>query len=222
VLYDLGCGDGRIAIAAAREHGIRAVGIDIDPERVAESKKNAEEAGVAGRVEFFCGSLFELDLRPASVVTLYLLPSLNERLRPKLFEELRPGSRVISNHFDMGRWQPDEHVMASWRHVYKWVIPAWIGGRWRCYINHPAGRRSLVLELSRHCQLVQGVARVGPVRIPVIEGRICGDELSFRLVQPVDGVVRYTATIAGTRMCGTCRAKDGVGPTMAWAGMWRE
>jgi ribosomal protein L11 methylase PrmA len=123
LLYDLGCGDGRIVIAAAKEYGARGVGIDIDPTRIKEAEANAAAAGVAGRVKFIQADLFETDLRPATVVTLYLLESLNLKLQPKLVTELMPGTRVVSHAFSMGPWTPDEELNVNGRRVYLWTIP---------------------------------------------------------------------------------------------------
>src|SRR5262245_46563377 len=124
VIYDLGCGDGRIVIAAAKRFGIRGVGIDIDPQRIAEAQENAKKAGVADRVQFIQGDLFDADIKGASVVTLYLLPEVNMRLRPKLLSDLKPGTRVVSHNYDMGDWKPEqsakitvdgtEHVVYAW------------------------------------------------------------------------------------------------------------
>jgi lysophospholipase L1-like esterase len=122
VVYDLGSGDGRIVIAAARRHGARGVGIDIDPQRVREARANARKAGVAGRVEFHEGDLFKADIGAASVVTLYLLPSLNLRLRPKLLAELKPGTRIVSYGFDMGDWAPGATLQVGSSTVYYWVV----------------------------------------------------------------------------------------------------
>jgi len=110
VVYDLGSGDGRIVIAAARDRGARGVGIEIDPRLVAESTHRADQAGVGSRTQFMTQDLFQADLRPATVVTLYLTRELNLRLRDKLFDELRPGSRVISHRFDMGDWKPEREI----------------------------------------------------------------------------------------------------------------
>ena len=124
VVYDLGCGDGRIVITAAKKYGARGVGIDIDPERIKEANANAKEAGVSDRVKFIEQDLFLTDFREASVVTLYLLPDINLKLRPKLLSELKPGTRVVSHAFDMGDWKPDKSVSVdSYRTIYFWVIP---------------------------------------------------------------------------------------------------
>ena len=123
VVYDLGCGDGRIVIAAARRRGVRAVGIDIDPRRIAEAEAGARRAGVADRTRFVRQDLFDADLREATVVTLYLLPSLNVRLRPKLLAELAPGTRVVSHGFDMGDWKPARVERAGSSTIYLWIVP---------------------------------------------------------------------------------------------------
>jgi Methyltransferase domain len=123
VLYDLGSGDGRIPITAAQKFGIRGVGIDINPERVAEANQNAQRAGVKDRVEFRQQDLFQSDLRDASVVSLYLLPDVNIRLRPKLLRELRPGTRIVSHAFDMGEWKPQQVQQVDGKTIYLWVVP---------------------------------------------------------------------------------------------------
>lgn len=124
VLYDLGSGDGRIPIAAAKKYGIRAVGIDIDPERIREANANAEAAGVTDLVTFREEDLFEADISEATVVTLYLLQSLNVRLRPKLLSELKPGTRIVSHSFDMAdQWDPEETRRVDNRNLYLWTVP---------------------------------------------------------------------------------------------------
>ena len=127
VVYDLGCGDGRIVVAAASLYGARGVGVDLDPERIREARDNAARAGVSDRVTFFTQDLFATDVTPATVVALYLSPDVNRRLRPKLVRELRPGSRVVSHQFDMGDWRPQRSfavpVAGVSRHVFLWTIP---------------------------------------------------------------------------------------------------
>lgn len=123
IVYDLGSGDGRIVIAAAQKYGARGVGIDIDPERIEESNENAEKAGVTDQVEFIEADLFESDFSEATVVTLYLLNSLNARLRPTLLEQLEPGTRVVSHAFDMGDWEPEEVRTVDGATVYLWIVP---------------------------------------------------------------------------------------------------
>ncbi len=121
--YDLGCGDGRIVVMAVQKFGAaRATGYDIDPERIKEANANAKEAGVTNKVKFVLGNLFEADFRDASVVTLYLLPAVNLKLRPKLLKDLKPGSRIVSHQFDMGDWEPDKKIEMGWRTVYMWTV----------------------------------------------------------------------------------------------------
>jgi SAM-dependent methyltransferase len=124
VVYDLGCGDGRLVIEAARQYGVRGVGIDIDPVRVAEARANAERAGVRELTTFVEADMFEISLTAATVVILYLIPSLNRRLRPKLLHELTPGARVLSHGFDMEDWVPAETVDFGGRLVYLWRVAA--------------------------------------------------------------------------------------------------
>lgn len=123
VVYDLGCGDGRIVITAAQRYGARGVGIDIDPERIREATENVTRAQVAGKVKFIQGDLFEADISEATVVTLYLLTELNLKLRPKLMKDLRPGTRVVSHAFAMGDWKPERSEIVNGSAVYLWRIP---------------------------------------------------------------------------------------------------
>jgi cyclopropane fatty-acyl-phospholipid synthase-like methyltransferase len=123
-VIDLGSGDGRIVIAAAKQYGARGIGIDINPERIAEANKNAKDAGVEQLVEFRQGDLFKADLSKATVVTMYLLTNVNRRLRPKLFKELKPGTRIVSHAFDMGEWKAERTAEVGYRKVFFWTIPA--------------------------------------------------------------------------------------------------
>jgi SAM-dependent methyltransferase len=220
VIYDLGCGDGRIVISAAKRLGARGVGMDIDPIRIEECRENARRAGVTDRVTFLQKSFFDVDLGPASVVTLYLLPSLNIKLRPKLMSELRPGSRVISNHFDMADWRPDELVEAHHRNLHKWIVPAWVAGEWHCTINDPAGRRRVLLKLERRYQIVVGTANVAGREAMIGHGRITGDQLTFRLVEwGRDGVsMWYSARVEGNNLRGTCWTEGRKVQRCEWGG----
>ena len=122
-VIDLGCGDGRIVITAAKSFGAHGVGVDINPERITEARANAKKAGVESLVKFEENDLFEADIRNATVVTLYLLPDVNMRLRPRLLEQLKPGTRVVSHSFDMGDWKPEKEETIDGRHIYLWTIP---------------------------------------------------------------------------------------------------
>ena len=122
ILYDLGCGDGRIVVTAAQKFGVQGVGIDINPERIKEANENAHQAGVADRVRFIEQNLFDADIHDATVVTLYLLPEVNLRLRPKLLKDLKVGTRIVSHQFDMDNWKPEKKIEVGWRSVYLWTV----------------------------------------------------------------------------------------------------
>lgn len=123
VLYDLGSGDGRIPVTAAKKFGVRAIGIDIDPQRIKEAKENARKNGVGDLVQFKQEDLFKTQFKDATVVTLYLLPDLNVKLRPRLLSELKPGTRIVSHQFDMGTWKPEKKVELNGRMIYLWTVP---------------------------------------------------------------------------------------------------
>jgi SAM-dependent methyltransferase len=204
VVYDLGCGDGRIVIAAARDFGATGVGIDIDPKRIVEAVANARRAGVSSRVSFKQASFFDADISGATVMTLYLLPEINRRLRPRLMSDLRPGTRIVANHFDMGDWGPDAHRTLGHRSLYKWIVPAWVGGRWRCVIDSPAGRQHVRLDLERRYQTVVGTARVGREDVRIEDGHLGGREIRFRLP---DGR-RFAGIVERDSMRGRCGPEE--------------
>jgi len=123
LLYDLGCGDGRIVVTAAKKYGATGVGVDLDPQRIKEANENAQKEGVTDKVKFINSDLFKVDFSKASVVTLYLLPNVNLKLRPKLLASLKPGSRVVSHAFTMGDWEPDKQMNVGGTTIYLWTIP---------------------------------------------------------------------------------------------------
>ena len=123
VLYDLGSGDGRLVITAAKQYGVRGTGIDIDPKRIEEANANAKQAGVTNLVSFKNQDLFEADFRDASIITLYLLPGINLKLRPKLWKETKPGTRIVSHSFNMGDWEPEKREDVDGRIIYLWTVP---------------------------------------------------------------------------------------------------
>jgi len=123
IVYDLGCGDGRIVIAAAKEYGAHGIGIDINPDLIRESRTNAQKAGVEALVKFEVNDIFDADIHNASVVFLYLLPEINLRLRPKLLRDLKPGTRIVSHDFDMGRWKPEKEERVGSGRIYLWTVP---------------------------------------------------------------------------------------------------
>lgn len=170
-VIDLGSGDGRIAIAAARK-GARALGIDIDPERILEAQDNARKAGVQDRALFKRQDLFDARLSDATVVTMYLLTKVNLDLRPRILE-LKPGTRVVSHSFDMGDWKPDIHSEIGHRQVFMWIVPAKAAGRW-------AGA-SLSLDLQQEYQYLSGSAEIAGKTVTVREGWLHGSEMHLTL-----------------------------------------
>ncbi len=121
-VVDLGCGDGRIVVMAAGKFGAHGRGVDLNPVRIKEAEANAQKAGVTDRVKFVQGNLFEADIKDATVVTLYLLPDVNLKLRPKLLKDLKVGTRIVSHSFDMGDWQPEKKIELGWRRIYLWTV----------------------------------------------------------------------------------------------------
>jgi hypothetical protein len=188
-VVDLGSGDGRIVIAAARDFNARSgLGIDLDPERIAEANANAKTAGVADRVVFEQGDLFLKDFSDASVVTLYLLHSLNMRLRPTILE-MTPGTRVVSHAFDMGNWEPDLIDSVDGYKAFLWIVPARVEGTWE--LNRPGADRS-TLYLTQTFQKIEGYAVSGNRRSVLNNVTLKGDEIRFTI-----GSDRYVGKIEG-------------------------
>ena len=180
VVFDLGCGDGRILIAAALERGARGVGIDIDPARLREAETAATAAGVESRVEFRRGDLFAADLGPATVITLYLLDSLNVRLRPRIFADCRPGTRVVSYSFEMGEWEADAHTPIAANGVSLWIVPANLSGSW-IFTGKPAGLEVEALHLTQRFQMISGEAVIGGKIHAIRDGRVRGRSFTFTI-----------------------------------------
>jgi precorrin-6B methylase 2 len=217
-VYDLGCGDGRIVIAAARL-GARAVGVDIDLQRIKECDWNAKRAGVQDRVQFVRASLFDIDIRPASVVTLYLLTHLNLKLRPKLLFDLQPGSRIVTNFFEMGDWPPDQTITAYKRTLNLYVIPTWIQGPWHCTIATPGRRHHMRLDLRRHYQRLTGTAILNRHSLAILGGHVDGPTLTFSLAGGPASLpaTHFTATLTNSTLRGSCRTDSGA--TFPWCAM---
>jgi len=220
LVYDLGCGDGRIVIAAAKERGARGVGIDLNRWRIIESIENARAAQVTDRVRFMQQDLFETDLGDATVVTLYLLPSVNLELRPKLFRELMPGTRIVSHDFDMGDWAPDQVAVVEGSTVYFWVIPANVSGAWEWTMPDQAGSGRCVLKMDQEYQYAAGTLHEGSSKTPLRDVRIAGRTLSFTADQRVNGKVvpmYYEGILDGSSIEGFVKANDGsLSSPMAW------
>lgn len=226
IVYDLGCGDGRIVITAAKILGARGVGIDIDPVRIGESNENAVKAGVTYRVKFIQQDLFETDVSEATVVFLYLLEELNLRLRPRLLRELKPGSRVVSHEFDMGAWKPGH--MGIVRQVkiyydpavpeqkdtyyYYWVIPANAAGRWHWTLSTSAGRRDYTLHLQQEFQEIIGKVNIRGREVPIDDARLVGNHLSFAFKEDINEqkmLMRFDGRINGNTLQGNVEVQGG-------------
>ena len=220
VIYDLGCGDGRIVITAAKLFGARGMGVDIDPVRIQESSDNARKAGVSERVKFIEQDLFTLNLSEPTVVTLYLLSDLNLKLRPKLFRELRPGTRIVSHEFNMFDWRPDyvgvvpkveiyynakvPDVRDS--HFYYWVIPANVAGEWRWTLPTSTGEQNYTLRVVQKFQTVSGKVTVDGRETPISDAQLLGDQLSFTLRDEAsreNTAMRFHGRMSGDTMNGT-------------------
>ena len=180
-VIDLGSGDGRVVIAAVKKFGARAVGVDLDPERIAESVHNAGLAGISDRVAFHRQDLFKFDISQATVVTMYLLPSVNIRLRPRLLKELKPGTRIVSHDFDMEDWQPDAKSTVR-KNVFLWIVPAQVAGRWRTTVALPAGERGYEIEIRQKYQEIDGLARYDKRVSGLWNARLRGDRVNFVIV----------------------------------------
>jgi SAM-dependent methyltransferase len=225
VVYDLGCGDGRVVITAAKRYKARGVGIDIDARRIKESRANARRAGVTNRVKFLQQDLFQTDIGEASVVTLYLLPSLNQKLRPKLLSDLRPGTRITSHDFDMGDWNPDRVVYVqgpTYEHtVYYWVIPANVDGAWQVSLPNPAGERRYLLRIQQQYQEVRGTLSADGEAVVINNAMLTGDRLSFTVTTGTAGeevTMAFDGRVSGDAMRGGVDVQGG--PTagrFAWS-----
>jgi hypothetical protein len=196
IVYDLGSGDGRTVITAAKR-GATAQGIEYNPNMVELSQRNAAKEGVSDKAKFMKADLFETDFSKATVVTMFLLPDINLRLRPKILD-MKPGTRIVSNTFDMGDWTPDEVATAvdgctSYCRANFWIVPAKVAGTWKL----PQGE----LKLEQKYQMLTGTLRNGNVTTPITNGKMIGDQITFT----VDGTV-FTGKVNGSTMEGTWRA----------------
>lgn len=188
VVYDLGCGDGRIVITACRKTGARGVGVDIDPERIAECRANAKKASVEGKVTFIQQDLFTVDFSEATVLALYLLPEINIKLRPRILNELQPGARIVSHNYSMGDWLPDTARHLDARHsVYFWVVPANVGGTWNLSMRDKGGTVRRILRLEQGYQVVTGDISTESGRSLISNVRLNGDDLTFTVDRKTAG-----------------------------------
>jgi SAM-dependent methyltransferase len=216
IVYDLGSGDGRVVIAAARDWGARGVGIEIDGKLVAQSRELARSEGVAERVTFREGDVLKADMRDATVVTMYLLTSLVERLKPKLLDDLKPGTRIVAHDYGFTDWKPDAHVQVS-KNFYLYIVPAPVAGKWQLTVSLPRGPREYELDFSQRFQEVRGGARVAGGFLPAFDARLSGERIDFVLVEE-DTSYRFEGRVSANAIDGTVRW--GQGPRQS-QGTWR-
>ena len=205
IVYDLGCGDGRIVVTAAKERGARGVGIDIDPERIKQSQLNAINTGVSDRVRFELTSVFRAEISDATVVSLYLLPWMNAQLRPKFLAELKPGTRIVAHQFPIAAWSPDRTVRIpnQDRVVYLWIIPANVKGEWQCTMRTAGGllRRGTIHIEQEFSTIVCDLVLDGN-DVTVDRAKLVGDRMELRI-----GDVTYVARVEGDQLRGEgCRS----------------
>jgi SAM-dependent methyltransferase len=218
-LIDLGSGDGRLVITAARRHGTRGFGVEIEPALVRAARVEAQRQGVAGRVEFVEENLFVTDIARATVMALYLYPRVLMQLRPRLLGDLRPGTRIVSHDFDLGDWRPDAHLTVPVpdkpygpprSEVYLWVVPANAAGDWRW--RRAGAEGEITLTLTQTFQVLEGGTLVQGQPARVEEGRMQGDRISFILVSGTAGRVfrqAFSGRIGGDTIEGTVRQDGG-------------
>ncbi len=198
LVYDLGAGDGKIAIAAAKEFGARSIGIEFNPDMAAFAQRNAVRAGVGDRVKIINGDIFKEDFSKATVVTLYLLPDLNLKLRPILLK-MKPGTRVVSHAFTMGDWEADQEIEAGQR-GYFWIVPANVAGDW--VIDGIETQNKVVLNLVQRYQRIGGSLTVGGKTQPILNPSLEGDKLSFGYIDRNNNLHNVKLTINGSQLKG--------------------
>ena len=214
-VIDVGSGDGRMVITAAKKFGARGFGVDLDPVLLKQSNENAQREGVADRARFIEQNLFEADLSQATVITSYLLPEMNEKLRPKILS-LRPGTRVVAHDYHMGEWHPDGHQsldvpgktvgQPGKSHIYLWIVPAKIAGHWQSQLATGTQPANWEFDFEQRFQMFDGVAKNGSQTIKLRVPNLEGDQLSFQfLTKPGDNSTRheFKGTVKGDLIDGT-------------------
>lgn len=213
-LIDLGSGDGRIVVTAAKKFGARGFGVDLNPVRISEANENARRNGVTDKVAFYQRNLFDTDLSQATVITMYLLPRVNLELRPKLLE-LKPGTRLVSHDFDMGDWKADAAVRMSAADkfsgaggdsdVYFWLVPAKAGGSWRSQFPVSGKPQTYEFMFEQKYQVVSGTAQVNGRAVKIPDAKLRGAELTFSFTAEVNGAPvkhEFSGTVDGSRIIG--------------------
>ncbi|MBU3723942.1 MAG: methyltransferase domain-containing protein [Burkholderiaceae bacterium] len=199
IVYDLGAGDGNIPITAAKKYGVRAVGIEFNADMAALARRNAQRAGVADRVKIINGDIFQENFSEATVVTLYLLPDLNLKLRPTILK-MKPGTRVVSHAFDMGDWEPDQRIESSRANAFLWVVPADVAGEWA--LDGVEIHQKVSLQLSQRYQRIGGNIVIGKSIQPILGAQIEGDRLSFRYLDAKGVLHHIKAVVRGSTLEG--------------------
>ncbi len=203
-VVDLGSGDGRTVIAAAKRFGARALGIEYNPEMVDLSTRNAAREGVTAKAKFVRGDIFEADFSQATVVTMYLLPGLNVKLRPRILD-MKPGTRVVSHQFNMDDWQPDETTNLDGRRAYFWLVPARVQGNWRVQ----SGGDAWDLALEQKYQVLEGSVKLGAINAGLRETRLKGEKIDFAFVDAAGVKREFTGRVSGDTMEGTVKPENG-------------
>jgi SAM-dependent methyltransferase len=209
IVYDLGAGDGKIAIAAARHFGARAVGIEYEPKMAALAQRNAKRAKVDHKVRIIQGDIFKEDFSSATVVTLYLLPDLNHQLRDTLLA-MRPGTRIVSHQWHMGEWEPDQSIRGEESDAFLWIVPAQLDGRWA--LRDAQGLWQATIEITQRFQRTAGQITIGGVTRPLLGTFVNGPTLGFTFVAPDGSVQSLRADTDGKTINGTLRFVDNLTP----------
>ena len=199
LVFDLGAGDGKIAIAAAKNYGARAVGIEYNKDMAALAARNAQRAGVSDKVKIIHGDIFVEDFSKATVLTMYLLPDLNLKLRPTILK-MAPGTRVATNSFNMGDWEPDQVIGNGYAQGYFWVVPGNAAGKWT--IKGINGGQGDVLELSQQYQKVGGTLTIKGKAQPILGGKLTGNRLKFSFVDEGGQSRHFDVELKGNTMQG--------------------
>jgi len=207
-VIDLGAGDGKIAIMAAKKFGARAMGIEYDPDMARHAQRNIAMAGVTGKARIVQGDIFASDFTQATVLTMYLLPALNLKLRPQILN-MRPGTRVVSHSFNMDDWEPDESSSMEGRRAYFWVVPASVGGTWTLELSGGGVAERLEMALEQRYQKIEGTVAIRAGLGGLREPRLTGFQIAFAYVDD-HGVRRdFSGRVSGARMEGGFRADNG-------------
>ena len=214
-VVDLGSGDGRTVIAAAKKFGARSMGVEYNPEMVDLSNRSAVREGVTAKAKFIRGDIFETDFSQATVVTMYLLPGLNLKLRPRILD-MKPGTRVVSHQFNMDDWQPDETTNLDGRRAYLWIVPAKVQGNWRVQ----SGADAWDLSLEQKYQVLEGSVRLGQLQVGVREPRLVGDRINFVFVDNAGVRREFSGRVNGSSMEGTVKPDNG--PESRWTAARRS